>query len=122
MCCVCLCGGFVVGVVRRVCSRLFVQCGLNGALVAHSPPYHYYHLSLPTHLLLRLRLCLRLHSRPVTAIRLNKLYREAQNEEQIVELLRPLIKQYAREREDGEKFGDFVTRVGIVVHGVGFHD
>ncbi|KAJ2374821.1 Sulfite reductase [NADPH] subunit beta, partial [Coemansia sp. RSA 2603] len=57
--------------------------------------------------------------------RLNKIYRETVNEEQILELLTPIIKQYALERNDGEHFGDFVIRKGIVketIEGKDFHD
>ncbi|KAJ1725019.1 Sulfite reductase [NADPH] subunit beta [Coemansia erecta] len=57
--------------------------------------------------------------------RLNKIYRETVNEEQILELLTPIIKQYALERTDGERFGDFVIRKGIVketIEGKDFHD
>ncbi|GET25023.1 sulfite reductase [NADPH] hemoprotein beta-component [Prolixibacter sp. NT017] len=46
--------------------------------------------------------------------RLNNLYRETLTEEEILETLRPLLKQYAEEREEGERFGDFVIRAGIV--------
>ncbi|KAJ1827635.1 Sulfite reductase [NADPH] subunit beta, partial [Coemansia sp. RSA 2599] len=57
--------------------------------------------------------------------RLNKIYRESVNEEQILELLTPIIKQYALERSEGERFGDFVIRKGIVketIEGKDFHD
>lgn len=46
--------------------------------------------------------------------RLNKLYRENINEEQILAELTPIIHRYARERETGERFGDFVIRTGYV--------
>ncbi|ORY64746.1 hypothetical protein BCR35DRAFT_308644 [Leucosporidium creatinivorum] len=46
--------------------------------------------------------------------RLNKIYREAVNEEEILALLKPMIKAYALERNDGERFGDFVIRKGII--------
>ncbi|KAJ3054923.1 hypothetical protein HK097_000339 [Rhizophlyctis rosea] len=46
--------------------------------------------------------------------RLNRLYKESVGEEEILELLRPIIKQYALERHHGETFGDFVIRAGIV--------
>ena len=42
--------------------------------------------------------------------RLNKLYRSSIKEEEILEILRPMIKRYAVERNDGERFGDFVIR------------
>lgn len=57
--------------------------------------------------------------------RLNKLYREAVTREEAIALLKPLIENYAKSREDGEKFGDWVIRVGHVaatVNGLDFHD
>ncbi|KAK6332340.1 hypothetical protein TWF696_003058 [Orbilia brochopaga] len=57
--------------------------------------------------------------------RLNKLYRSSIKEEEILEILRPMIKRYAVERGDGEKFGDWCIRVGIIketTHGTNFHD
>ena len=35
-------------------------------------------------------------------------------EPEILAILRPMIKRYARERLDGEHFGDFVIRVGYI--------
>lgn len=46
--------------------------------------------------------------------RLNKLYRENISVEEIFNELTPMIQRYAKEREDGEHFGDFVVRVGII--------
>ena len=46
--------------------------------------------------------------------RLNKLYRENINEEQILAELTPILHRYAREREAGERFGDFVIKAGYV--------
>jgi sulfite reductase (NADPH) hemoprotein beta-component len=46
--------------------------------------------------------------------RLNKLYRENLGEKEILEELRPLIREYAEERGEGERFGDFVVRKGHV--------
>jgi sulfite reductase (NADPH) hemoprotein beta-component len=46
--------------------------------------------------------------------RLVKLYRENIGEEQILETLEPLIESYAKERESGEGFGDYVVRTGVV--------
>lgn len=46
--------------------------------------------------------------------RLNKLYRENINEEQILTELSPIIQRYAQEREPGERFGDFVIKAGYV--------
>lgn len=46
--------------------------------------------------------------------RLNKIYRESVDEQEILQILRPMIKSYAHERLDGEHFGDFVIRKGII--------
>lgn len=46
--------------------------------------------------------------------RLNKLYKEAVSGADIKELLAPIIKDYAKARNDGEHFGDFVIRAGYV--------
>ncbi|KAK4705861.1 sulfite reductase (NADPH) hemoprotein beta-component, partial [Phenoliferia sp. Uapishka_3] len=46
--------------------------------------------------------------------RLNKPFRESVNEDEILALLKPMIKSYALERNDGEHFGDFVIRKGII--------
>ncbi len=57
--------------------------------------------------------------------RLNKLYRENVGEQEILDLLRPLFFQYAKERQEGEHFGDFVIRAGhvkAVQSGLDFHD
>ncbi|KAJ1964880.1 Sulfite reductase [NADPH] subunit beta [Dipsacomyces acuminosporus] len=57
--------------------------------------------------------------------RLNKIFRETVTEEQILEVLTPIIKQYAIERSEGEHFGDFVIRKGIIketFEGRDFHD
>ena len=56
--------------------------------------------------------------------RLNKLYREAVTREESIALLTPLIKSYATEREEGEKFGDWVIRAGHIaatINGLDFH-
>jgi len=56
--------------------------------------------------------------------RLNKLYRENIGEEQILAELSPIIHRYAKERNQGEKFGDFVIRTGYVkevIAGKDFH-
>jgi len=47
--------------------------------------------------------------------RLNRLYRENANEEEILDALEPLLSRYAKERVEGERFGDFVIRIGEVV-------
>jgi sulfite reductase (NADPH) hemoprotein beta-component len=57
--------------------------------------------------------------------RLSKLYAQDVNREQILKLLEPIIKRYAKEREVGEHFGNFVVRAGIVkatTAGNNFHD
>lgn len=46
--------------------------------------------------------------------RLNKLYRENVTPDEIKEILGPIILDYAKEREEGERFGDYVIRKGIV--------
>lgn len=43
--------------------------------------------------------------------RLNRLYRDRVKDEDIVAELRPLLVRYARERQAGERFGDWVARV-----------
>ncbi|WP_424765634.1 assimilatory sulfite reductase (NADPH) hemoprotein subunit [Paenibacillus sp. sgz302251] len=57
--------------------------------------------------------------------RLNKMYRENIGETQILEELRPILNRYAKEREEGEHFGDFVIRAGYVQEvrsGLDFHE
>ncbi|MFP4070021.1 MAG: NADPH-dependent assimilatory sulfite reductase hemoprotein subunit [Opitutales bacterium] len=46
--------------------------------------------------------------------RLNKLYRTSITHEQILEELKPILLHYAKEREEGERFGDFVIRAGYI--------
>jgi sulfite reductase (NADPH) hemoprotein beta-component len=46
--------------------------------------------------------------------RLNKLYAEDVQQERIVKVLEPIFARYAKEREDGEHFGDFAIRAGYV--------
>jgi sulfite reductase (NADPH) hemoprotein beta-component len=46
--------------------------------------------------------------------RLNKLYCQDVGHDEIVAVLTPLIERYAKERESGERFGDFVVRKGYV--------
>ncbi|CAM3591671.1 assimilatory sulfite reductase (NADPH) hemoprotein subunit [Marinicrinis lubricantis] len=46
--------------------------------------------------------------------RLNKLYKENIGEDEILASLKPIISQYAKERNEGEHFGDFVIRAGYV--------
>jgi len=46
--------------------------------------------------------------------RLNKLYRTSITHDQIVEALKPILLDYAKERNEGERFGDFTIRKGYV--------
>jgi len=46
--------------------------------------------------------------------RLNKIYRESVTEPEILAILRPMIKRYALERLEGERFGDFTIRMGYI--------
>ncbi|MBR8663477.1 MAG: assimilatory sulfite reductase (NADPH) hemoprotein subunit [Bacillus sp. (in: Bacteria)] len=57
--------------------------------------------------------------------RLSKMYRENIGEEEILKELRDILPRYAKERNEGERFGDFVIRAGIVketTDGTNFHD
>ncbi|KAI9893192.1 MAG: hypothetical protein M1814_000740 [Vezdaea aestivalis] len=57
--------------------------------------------------------------------RLSKLYRSSIKEEEILEIMKPLLKRYALERYEGERFGDFVIRIGLIKEtkeGKFFHD
>lgn len=57
--------------------------------------------------------------------RLNKLYRASQQEHEILDILRPMIKEFAVKKKDGEHFGDYVIRAGYIkatVEGKDFHD
>ncbi|MFA9558286.1 assimilatory sulfite reductase (NADPH) hemoprotein subunit [Evansella sp. AB-rgal1] len=56
--------------------------------------------------------------------RLNKMYRENIGEAEILRELGGLLSSYAKERENGEHFGDFVIRTGVVkatTDGTNFH-
>jgi len=56
--------------------------------------------------------------------RLSKLYRESVAGEEIKSLLGPVITHYAKERKEGERFGDFCIRAGYVnatIQGPDFH-
>jgi sulfite reductase (NADPH) hemoprotein beta-component len=56
--------------------------------------------------------------------RLSKMYRENFQGTEIKELLAPIIRHYAKEREAGERFGDFCIRAGYVAateQGKDFH-
>ena len=57
--------------------------------------------------------------------RLNRLYRENIDEAEILAALDSLFARYADERKDGERFGDFIIRIGIVAEvsaGKDFHN
>ena len=57
--------------------------------------------------------------------RLNKLYREAITHDEIINALRPIFIDYAKNRMEGEEFGDFCVRSGLVkatIKGTDFHD
>jgi len=57
--------------------------------------------------------------------RLNKLYRSSIQEEEILSIMKPMLKRYSMEREEGEHFGDWVIRAGYVkptTEGKTFHD
>ncbi|MBM7693672.1 sulfite reductase (NADPH) hemoprotein beta-component [Peribacillus deserti] len=57
--------------------------------------------------------------------RLSKIYRENIGEEEILNELRVLLPRYAKERLEGEHFGDYVIRAGIIkatTDGMNFHD
>lgn len=49
-----------------------------------------------------------------TGDRLNKLVKENIGEDEILESLKPILIQYGKEKNDGEHFGDFVIRKGII--------
>ncbi|MBK1855930.1 NADPH-dependent assimilatory sulfite reductase hemoprotein subunit [Verrucomicrobiaceae bacterium 5K15] len=56
--------------------------------------------------------------------RLNKLYRESVSGDDIKALLSPIIRDYAKNRQEGERFGDFTIRAGYVAEttaGNNFH-
>jgi sulfite reductase (NADPH) hemoprotein beta-component len=57
--------------------------------------------------------------------RLNKLYREMLSEEGIISELTPLLEDYAKTRDQNERFGNFVIRKGYVkatTEGIKFHE
>ncbi|MEX0321807.1 MAG: NADPH-dependent assimilatory sulfite reductase hemoprotein subunit [Puniceicoccaceae bacterium] len=57
--------------------------------------------------------------------RLNRLYKVSVKSEDIVNELKPIIEDYARERMDGERFGDYCMRKEIVTPyeaGTNFHE
>ncbi|MBU5261711.1 assimilatory sulfite reductase (NADPH) hemoprotein subunit [Bacillus atrophaeus] len=56
--------------------------------------------------------------------RLSKMYRENIGEEEILSELNVLLSRYAKERNEGERFGDFVIRAGVIkatTDGTNFH-
>jgi len=56
--------------------------------------------------------------------RLSKLYRQDIHSNEIRGLLAPIFQRYAKERTEGERFGDFVIRAGYVaatIQGADFH-
>ena len=56
--------------------------------------------------------------------RLNKLYKEMLNEAEIIAELKPILEDYAKNRDTGEHFGDFTIRRGLVkatTYGLDFH-
>ncbi|MDP6795635.1 MAG: NADPH-dependent assimilatory sulfite reductase hemoprotein subunit, partial [Verrucomicrobiota bacterium] len=60
-----------------------------------------------------------------TGDRLNKLYKNSARQEEIIGILRPILERYVTERNNGERFGDFVIRAGYVAEtreGRAFHD
>lgn len=57
--------------------------------------------------------------------RLNKLYRASIKEDEILSILKDLFKRWSLERSEGEHFGDFLIRIGIIkptTEGKYFHD
>ena len=60
-----------------------------------------------------------------TGDRLNKLYKVSAKSAEIAGILRPIFERYSKERDEGERFGDFVIRAGYVAEtrvGREFHD
>ena len=56
--------------------------------------------------------------------RLNKMYKENIGENEIIETLTPIIQHYAKDRNNQERFGDFVIRAGYIkatTDGTNFH-
>ncbi|MGF6949393.1 sulfite reductase (NADPH) hemoprotein beta-component [Neobacillus sp. B4I6] len=57
--------------------------------------------------------------------RLSKMYRENIGEEDILNELQVLLPRYAKERQEGEHFGDYVIRAGVIeatTDGTNFHN
>lgn len=60
-----------------------------------------------------------------TGTRLNKLYKENISEAEIIDTLRPILKDYAENHNTDEHFGDFVIRKGYIKavgNGLDFHE
>ncbi|MFP3360467.1 sulfite reductase, partial [Planococcus sp. SIMBA_143] len=56
--------------------------------------------------------------------RLSKLYKENIGEEEILASLKPILFNYAKDKEENEHFGDYVIRAGYVEEvrsGLDFH-
>ncbi|ETI20747.1 sulfite reductase (NADPH) hemoprotein, beta-component [Cladophialophora carrionii CBS 160.54] len=57
--------------------------------------------------------------------RLNKLYRSSIKEDEILEIMRGLLARYSKERNAGERFGDWTIRAGVInetTEGKNFHE
>ena len=57
--------------------------------------------------------------------RLNKLYRSSIQEDEILDIMKPMLKRYSMERQEGEHFGDWTIRAGYIkptIEGKTFHD
>lgn len=57
--------------------------------------------------------------------RLNKLYRSSIKEDEILDIMKGLLGRYSKERNAGERFGDWTIRAGIInetTEGKNFHD
>ncbi|EXJ56305.1 sulfite reductase (ferredoxin) [Cladophialophora psammophila CBS 110553] len=57
--------------------------------------------------------------------RLNKLYRSSIKEDEILEIMQGLLGRYAKERNAGERFGDWTIRAGVIhetTEGKNFHE
>lgn len=57
--------------------------------------------------------------------RLNKIYRYSIKEDEILDILKPLFKKWSLERQEGEPFGDFLIRTGVIqetTEGKFFHE
>jgi sulfite reductase (NADPH) hemoprotein beta-component len=57
--------------------------------------------------------------------RLNKLYKENVDENEILDILNPILEDYAKSKKPEERFGDFVIRkkyVNETIEGLDFHD